>query len=64
MPRYPSPFFTTQEEDTGMTILIKPIKRELPQRVAHRHTAVEFHPGFIRLRGKHSILEQRGIAVS
>ncbi len=37
-----------------MTILRKPIKRELPERVAHRQMVVEFHPAFIRFREKHS----------
>lgn len=37
-----------------MTILRKPIKRELPQRVAHRQMVVELHSGFVRLREKHS----------
>lgn len=37
-----------------MTILSRPIKRELPDRVAHRQMIVEFHPGFVRLREKHS----------
>lgn len=37
-----------------MTILTKPIKRELPERVAHRQMIVELHPAFVRLREKHS----------
>lgn len=37
-----------------MTILRRPIKRELLQRVAHRQMVVELHPGFVRLREKHS----------
>ena len=37
-----------------MTILRKPIKRELPERIAHRQMVVEFHPAFIRFREKRS----------
>jgi hypothetical protein len=37
-----------------MTVLRKPIKRELPERIAHRQMIVELHPGFIRLREKRS----------
>lgn len=37
-----------------MTILTKRIKRELPQRVAHRQTMVELHSAFVRLQEKHS----------
>lgn len=37
-----------------MTILKNPIKRQLPQRIAHRQMVVELHPGFVRLREKHS----------
>lgn len=37
-----------------MTILNTIIKRELPERVAHRQIVVELHPGFVRLREKHS----------
>jgi len=31
-----------------MTILRKPIKRELPEQIARRQIVVELHPGFIR----------------
>lgn len=37
-----------------MTILRNIIKRELPQRVAHRQMVVELHPGFVRFREKYS----------
>lgn len=37
-----------------MTILRKPIRRELPQRLAHSQMVVELHPGFVRFREKHS----------
>ncbi|HTS10419.1 MAG TPA: hypothetical protein VMP68_32950 [Candidatus Eisenbacteria bacterium] len=37
-----------------MTVLRKPIKRELPERIAHRQMVVELHPGFIRFREKRS----------
>jgi hypothetical protein len=37
-----------------MTILRKPIKRELPERIAHRQMIVELHPGFIRFHEKRS----------
>ncbi|MGH9353745.1 MAG: hypothetical protein ACRD2G_16555 [Terriglobia bacterium] len=37
-----------------MTILRRSIKRELPQRVAHRQMVVELHSGFVPLREKHS----------
>ena len=37
-----------------MTILRKPIKRELPERIAHRQMVIEIHPGFVRFREKHS----------
>jgi hypothetical protein len=37
-----------------MTVLRKPIKRELPERIAHRQIVVELYPGFIRLREKRS----------
>lgn len=37
-----------------MTLLRKTIKRELPERIAHRQMVVELHPGFVRLREKHS----------
>jgi hypothetical protein len=37
-----------------MTILRKPIKRELPERIAHRQMLVELHPGFVRFREKHT----------
>lgn len=37
-----------------MTILRKPSKRELPQRVVHRQMVVEVHSCFARLREKHS----------
>jgi hypothetical protein len=37
-----------------MTILRKPTKRELPERIAHRQMVVELHSGFVRLREKHS----------
>lgn len=37
-----------------MTILRRPITRELPQRVAHRQMVIEIHPGFVPLREKHS----------
>lgn len=37
-----------------MTILRKPIKRELPERIARRQMIVELHPSFIRFREKRS----------
>ncbi len=37
-----------------MTILRKPITRELPERIARRQMVVELHPGFIRFREKRS----------
>ncbi len=37
-----------------MTILRKPIKRELLERIARRQIVVELHPGFIRFREKRS----------
>ena len=37
-----------------MTILRKPIERELPERIAHRQMVVELHPGFVRFREKHT----------
>lgn len=37
-----------------MTILRKTIKRELLERIDHRQMVVELHPGFVRLREKHS----------
>jgi hypothetical protein len=37
-----------------MTILRKPIMRELPERIAHRQMVVELHPSFIRFREKRS----------
>ncbi|HEV2416407.1 MAG TPA: hypothetical protein VGX94_01250 [Terriglobia bacterium] len=37
-----------------MTILRRSIKRELPERIAHRQMVVELHPGFVRFREKHS----------
>ncbi|HTV53969.1 MAG TPA: hypothetical protein VMI06_03555 [Terriglobia bacterium] len=37
-----------------MTILRRPIKRELSERIAHRQMVVELHPGFVRFREKHS----------
>jgi len=37
-----------------MTVLSRPIKRELPERIAHRQMVVELHPGFIRFREKRS----------
>lgn len=37
-----------------MTVLRKPIKRELPERIAHRQVIVEIHPRFVRLREKRS----------
>lgn len=37
-----------------MTILRRPIKRELPERIAHRQMVVELHPRFIRFREKRS----------
>ena len=35
-------------------MLRKPIKRELPERIAHRQMVVELHPGFVRFREKRS----------
>lgn len=46
--------FARPEEDTAMTILRRSIKRELPERIAHRQMVVELHPGFVRFREKHS----------
>lgn len=37
-----------------MTILRRPIKRELPQRVTHHQIVVELYSGFVRFREKHS----------
>ena len=37
-----------------MTILRKPLKRELPERIAHRQLVVELHPSFVRFREKRS----------
>ena len=37
-----------------MTILRKPLKRELPERIAHRQLVVELYPSFVRLREKRS----------
>ena len=37
-----------------MTVLRKPIKRELPERIAHRQLVVELHPAFVRFREKRS----------
>ena len=37
-----------------MTLLRKTIKRELPERIAHRQMVVELHPGFVRFREKHA----------
>lgn len=37
-----------------MPVPCKPIKRELPEKIAHRQMVVEFHPGFIRFREKRS----------
>lgn len=37
-----------------MTILRRPIQRELPERIAHRQMVVELHPGFVQFREKHS----------
>jgi hypothetical protein len=37
-----------------MTILRKPITRELPERIARRQIVVELHPGFVRFREKHT----------
>ena len=41
-------------KDTAVTILRKPIKRELPEPIARRQIVVELHPGFIRFREKRS----------
>jgi hypothetical protein len=43
-----------EEEDTEMTVLRRPIKRELLKRIAHRQIVVELHPAFVRFREKHS----------
>jgi len=32
-----------------MTMLRTPIKRELPERIAHNQVVVDLHPGFVRL---------------
>lgn len=37
-----------------MTVLRKPIKRELPEWVARRQMVVKLHPGFIRFGEKRS----------
>ena len=35
-----------------MTVLRKPIKRELAERICHRVMVVEIHPAFVRFREK------------
>jgi hypothetical protein len=37
-----------------MTILRRPNKRELPERISHRQIVVELHPALVRFQEKHS----------